>query len=1348
MIHHLQRLLALCIALLGLSVPLAGVSQTTEREYFILKHDLKAGETLYLHKSAFKITNVEGAVYPGGSQPLQALTITEEGAKSQSIKLYTDGRNELKLNSQDAIMGREHITGIDVSHWKTLKILHIVGTRTTSLDISQNPNLVHLFFAASKLKTLRFGNNSQLRILHVEQNELSKIEVIGQSVLNSLHDVRIDNNKLSKQMIQRLIDAMPNNQKEKTIWLTNGKTRENHFSTEQIKQLTSMNWIPYIFTANFPRLKEGNDGQPENNDEEDEQGNEKPASPDIFSFTTDRNIGDTIYLGFWTTPENDLTFEGVEQLQRVKPNKHTPWGVTIHAYRVTSKNITFKSQSFGTIYADYVGMTNIDVSKIKKGLHTLFCNHNKLTTIDVSNLPKLISFHCDGNRISNLKLPTSPKSWLKILSCEYNNLTSLDLSQYKKLVELNIQNNKISSLNIEGLSNLESILAINNKLTTIDVREYPKLKRLEIRDNQISSLDISQNPELYHLLADKNKLTSIDVSHNPKLKVLDVSDNEIYNLNISACPLLEEVVAMTCQLRSIDVSQQPNLKKLVVVDNHIKQLDLSNNPRLERLNVTFNQLEQLDIKNNPAIRIIYCDRNYLNKAAMWTLVNGLPQHKGQLIVKYEPDFNEITEDQVAVATRKGWLVTDNRNRPYAGVADNTQYNSISFTTQKPVGQTFSIGVKPNLVTRVEGATLVNSEQNGDYTYLTYRINTPNINMRGAFEEFNIVGENISKIDVSQAPTLTQLRCHYNQLQQLDVSQNTKLTHLICSNNNLSALDLSHNTQLIVLTTAGNKIRGQQMTQLLQSLPTVSDGQWVAIDLRGDLSTLTASQVAEATKKGWKVIYNNGQPYAGSDQPVQGVSNDVTSFTTTKRVGDTILMNFSSNSNIKMEGATFVGSETTDRGTRFRYRLTQPTVNIYGAIDYFDCPDNEIAHIDVSRNTVLTELYADNNKISAIDLSRNEQLQYCTLDHNQLSLIDVRQNAALRSLYCGHNRLTQILLGNNSSLARLFCANNAIRLTEMTTLVNALPNIDYGYFEVFDRENPNEENFITPALVQQAKDKGWNVHTSNGDSYEGNTSSPDQQQSFITLATNKYVGEEIEVYVEFDGQGASVQGASFQGRVVRDGKSFVRLKLTDQNVTLFGTFTTFVCNNNQLTSLSVFKCPTLQELSCSGNALSLLDVSRNAALRHLDVSYNNISSIDVSRNSLLQQLNVAECNIAQLDLSHNPALRQLSCYGNVIGSANMDRLINSLPTVSNGSLVATKATSDNEHNVISKDQAQRAERKGWRTIDLDGNPVGISATINNAAPLEMYDLSGRRVSSSRARGITILRQGGRTTKVVR
>ncbi len=142
-----------------------------------------------------------------------------------------------------------------------------------------------------------------------------------------------------------------------------------------------------------------------------------------------------------------------------------------------------------------------------------------------------------------------------------------------------------------------------------------------------------------------------------------------------------------------------------------------------------------------------------------------------------------------------------------------------------------------------------------------------------------------------------------------------------------------------------------------------------------------------------------------------------------------------------------------------------------------------------------------------------------------------------------------------------------------------------------------------------------------------------------------------------------------------------------------------CTGNKLINLEVSNLTKLKYLNCSGNRFTSLDVSKNTLLTGLFCAGNDLSTLDVSKNTLLYYLYCHLNKLTSLDLSKNTQLKELKIYVNNISGANMDALIESLPTtVEGGRLYAIDTRNEMEANVCTKQQVTMAKQKGWKVYN--------------------------------------------------
>ena len=117
------------------------------------------------------------------------------------------------------------------------------------------------------------------------------------------------------------------------------------------------------------------------------------------------------------------------------------------------------------------------------------------------------------------------------------------------------------------------------------------------------------------------------------------------------------------------------------------------------------------------------------------------------------------------------------------------------------------------------------------------------------------GNLLTELKVTNNTSLEQLYCENNQLTAITgVSNHNKLMIFNCNDNQLSSLDASGCTELYQLYCYNNKIKGEEMTNLVNSLESPNGGYMVVIDLESEIeeNEMTDEQVAAAKAKGWSV----------------------------------------------------------------------------------------------------------------------------------------------------------------------------------------------------------------------------------------------------------------------------------------------------------------------------------------------------------------------------------------------------------------------------------------------------------------------------------------------------------------
>ena len=243
---------------------------------------------------------------------------------------------------------------------------------------------------------------------------------------------------------------------------------------------------------------------------------------------------------------------------------------------------------------------------------------------------------------------------------------------------------------------------------------------------------------------------------------------------------------------------------------------------LTELNCSFNQLTELDLSKNTALKYLDCSENY----SFTTL-----------------DLSKNTE--LTYLNCSGNILTT------LDLSKNTELTYLNCSGKQLKELNISGCVKLT-----------------EFMCTGSQIKELDLSNNTALKKLYFYYNQLTTLDVSNNTALELLQCDRNQLTELDVSKCTKLTLLSCTGNQLRTLDVSNNKSLKNLYFYDNQIKGEGMDALVESLPTISNGNLFVINDENEQNVMTKTQVAAAKEKGWKVYNRYGQEYEGSDpEPV-------------------------------------------------------------------------------------------------------------------------------------------------------------------------------------------------------------------------------------------------------------------------------------------------------------------------------------------------------------------------------------------------------------------------------------------------------------------------------------------------
>ena len=327
-------------------------------------------------------------------------------------------------------------------------------------------------------------------------------------------------------------------------------------------------------------------------------------------------------------------------------------------------------------------------------------------------------------------------------------------------------------------------------------------------------------------------------------EIADIKDIGIGNKNIADLTGIGNFTALewlNCaenQLTSLDLSNNTALLGLTCPYNQITKLDLSKNTALIQLFITGNPLTSLEVTDN--LQRLYCGKQDITPInfGQFTKLNALSINDVDMSSIDVSSLKELTYLQVHY-TKIASLDVSNNKKLTTLLCDNNLLTEL-------------------IVRNFEFLTEIDASDNPELTIL------------------NCDGNPLTKFKVSGCTALKKIQCRNTTLASLDVSGLTALETLYCGLNKLTALNASSCTALKELDCCNNFLRGENMDDMLNNLPTVTNSElFVYKEEASDGNLMTPEQVATAISKGWHPKYWNDQgweDYEGVTSGIETIAN--------------------------------------------------------------------------------------------------------------------------------------------------------------------------------------------------------------------------------------------------------------------------------------------------------------------------------------------------------------------------------------------------------------------------------------------------------------------------------------------
>ena len=647
----------------------------------------------------------------------------------------------------------------------------------------------------------------------------------------------------------------------------------------------------------------------------------------------------------------------------------------------------------------YQDLTELDLSR-NTGLTSVLCYGNQLTELDLSANTQLIELDCSSNEITHLDVSSNHN--LEKLSCYHNRLTSLDLSRNNKLTYTYCdswcpiepdENNTINLAELDVDKTSDWVGGkVENGILTIDEGAKKVTYNYQCGNNiemhVILHIHIYDDSWEYNANEHWKKCTNFCTgAHQGMIKsphdykggntcsicgYVNAADTYAVTVEVDghgtagASPAFaktDETVTLTAipdtgyAFKTWEVIRggvaitndtfimpaQPVTVKAVFQEKTAA-------PVISPNGGSFNDTETVTLT---------CDTE---GAWIYYTINGVKSH-------YRDPFT-LTESAniTAWAEKMGKADSDIVTAAFIKIVDGVAVGTFNFPDKnfRDVVKTFDTDDN-NILSDTEIAAVKKIDCKGRAI-----TNLKGIEYFTALEYLYCYDNELTELDLRRNTKLKELNCSTNRLTVLDLSQNPKLKRVICSDNALTALNLSSNSKLTNLNASGNirEITLTGNTFDLSSLPGFDASRMSGLT-GGKVSgsTLTVDGNAAVVTYSYDLGYT-GTELDDAEKDViftlaiagRGTDIDINKTNFPDKDFRELLLNKEANIDRNQDGklSTWEIALVQDIDVYDMEIADLTGIEYFTELKYLDCAGNHLTSLDLSRNTKLAELDAENN----------------------------------------------------------------------------------------------------------------------------------------------------------------------------------------------------------------------------------------------------------------------------------------------------------------------------------------------------------------------------------------------------
>ena len=662
-------------------------------------------------------------------------------------------------------------------------------------------------------------------------------------------------------------------------------------------------------------------------------GNAQETGPDVLTFYTDKNVGESIKLS--------LKYEGtlqIDGLESVPPSKNFTYDLT--DVKLTKQKVVIKGKL------------------ISFGIH----NEQKITYIYAPGHETLQEVYCVNNAL--FKAADFAKcSKLRHISAAGSGLKGENLTKFVQMLPKVANASLVIYRAEEGKKEpatwtIADIAAANAKGWHIQaiVKNVPS----ELYPDEITcTLDPSKAKKF-------------------RMWILGSYPDVPFISDIAGNPFIEQpntFVRYTTDKESVTIGGNTSFFRLD--GRNITGISIGKNRSLERLSISGLSIKEADFSGCEVLRYVDCFDNGISGEATTRLMASLPDRRtldkpGKIVFTEEnpTTANEYTDKDLYLAKAHNWSIWK-RNSEGEDVEITPQgcYKEFSVTTDKKPGDPFHLlyyTASPKDATVGGVRTLPKEEWTADKNSI---LTAQKIVFVGNIYSLVLTDQQITSIATEDYPELRSLELSGNKFEHIDLSKFTELKRVGCARNPFTRegliFTLSH-----LPDRSGDKEPG--------SIMIVSDEDDQQLYIPNEALKV-------ASKLNWKVMRRHKD---GKESEVEPKGPSVITLVTERAVGEKVSINVANEDGLPVS-VTGLNVTTMECGDELvEYTLTSQTVTITGDISLLEIPNGGWTQIETSEDNPLNILVYPRNKVVA-PILRAPMLMVVQCNNNGMSVEQTR-----------------------------------------------------------------------------------------------------------------------------------------------------------------------------------------------------------------------------------------------------------------------------------------------------------------------------------------------------------------------